>query len=425
MGCSPLGLREKLPGGYKEIEMQSTLGEGWNILAPNEGPPLPRSLGIFWPWHKGEQASAPVEEYVPREAPAAPTTVAPITVISQPSAPAPAAPTVVPVTVISQAASEAPVTRELAPAVVKYTLYTDTIGEGRTIPSSGRTYESSITVEVTAVPATGWKFDHWEGDAYGTASVARVKMDSDKEVIAVFAQLAAPTVPTTPTVPVTPTAPTVPTGTAPPYPAIGMFGAPSLSLPSQVTLGDTLTGSASIPTMWPSSLPQPPSMPTYPVTAQVLLIGSEYLIASKAAGFTPGQLFTVPINYNTSNLPKEGTYSVKVKLIDAQGTKFVDSIVGSLKVLAAALPEPPPTPGYKLTIDVDPPDASKGYAYAEPALPSYPKGTVIKLTAVARTTSNYLDHWTINGDYKPGGPGNYSITLWPIAQDVKVKAFFK
>jgi hypothetical protein len=425
MGHAPLGLCEKLLGEYKELEMDNSLSEEWAPLPPDQGPPLPRSLGIFWPWAKKETAPAPVREYIPQEVPQAPTTVAPITVISQAAPPPAPGSTVVPVTVISQPSETTPI-REAPVTVEKYYLYTDVIGEGRTIPPSGRSYNAGTTVEVTAVPATGWQFDHWEGDAFGTNRVTRVKMDTEMNVIAVFTQVSGVSLPEVPAT--TPTGPAAPTIEVPQFPVVGMFGSPSLSLPSQITKGETLAGGISFPTTWPASMPAPPTLPSYPVTLQAFLVGSEYQIASRGTSFQPGQTLSLPISYDTSTLP-EGNYSVKAKLTDAQGTPFISGIIGSLKILAAALPEPelPTLPGgpYKLTVDADPPDGSKGYAYAEPSLPAYPRGTVVKLIAVARTTSNYLDHWEVNGQTRAGGPGNYSITLWPMAQDVAVKAFFK
>jgi len=43
-------------------------------------------------------------------------------------------------------------------------------------------------VALTAVAASGWKFDHWEGDLGGSANPAEIVVDADKEVTAVFVE---------------------------------------------------------------------------------------------------------------------------------------------------------------------------------------------------------------------------------------------
>ncbi|MBA7636604.1 hypothetical protein ES703_44225 [subsurface metagenome] len=53
--------------------------------------------------------------------------------------------------------------------------------------SPGRiSYPEGTVVTLTAIPFIGY-FDHWEGDASGTAISTTITMDSDKEVTAVFA----------------------------------------------------------------------------------------------------------------------------------------------------------------------------------------------------------------------------------------------
>lgn len=56
---------------------------------------------------------------------------------------------------------------------------------GEVVPSSG-TYDSGTQVSLTAQPATGWNFDHWEGDAAGTSSSVTITMDTNKRVTACF-----------------------------------------------------------------------------------------------------------------------------------------------------------------------------------------------------------------------------------------------
>jgi len=60
-------------------------------------------------------------------------------------------------------------------------------GQGTTNPSPGTyKYGSGNQVTVTASPASGWKFDHWGGDASGTSPTIVITMDSDKDAIAYF-----------------------------------------------------------------------------------------------------------------------------------------------------------------------------------------------------------------------------------------------
>ncbi|HNT88934.1 MAG TPA: hypothetical protein PKL84_13810, partial [Candidatus Hydrogenedentes bacterium] len=72
------------------------------------------------------------------------------------------------------------------------TLTLTIVGEGTTIPEAGvHEFESGQTVFLSANPAPGWRFDHWEGDLTGTqSSLVPLVMDADKNVTAVFVELA-------------------------------------------------------------------------------------------------------------------------------------------------------------------------------------------------------------------------------------------
>jgi len=52
-------------------------------------------------------------------------------------------------------------------------------------PAGGR-YDEGQKVTLTAVPATGWKFDGWGGDASGTGLSTEITMDKNKSVTAKF-----------------------------------------------------------------------------------------------------------------------------------------------------------------------------------------------------------------------------------------------
>jgi uncharacterized repeat protein (TIGR02543 family) len=61
----------------------------------------------------------------------------------------------------------------------------DPVGGGSTSPSSG-TYDAGSTVKLTATPASGYLFDHWEGDASGNVATVTITMDDNKSVTAIF-----------------------------------------------------------------------------------------------------------------------------------------------------------------------------------------------------------------------------------------------
>jgi beta-lactamase superfamily II metal-dependent hydrolase len=62
-------------------------------------------------------------------------------------------------------------------------------GQGTTNPSlDTHKYNDGTQVTITASPASGWKFDHWGGDASGTSPTIVITMDSNKNVTAYFKQ---------------------------------------------------------------------------------------------------------------------------------------------------------------------------------------------------------------------------------------------
>lgn len=66
-------------------------------------------------------------------------------------------------------------------------LSTTYIGEGSISPGVGvQSYYFWQTASITATPAPGWHFDHWEGDLSGTNPNASLGMGSDRRVTAVF-----------------------------------------------------------------------------------------------------------------------------------------------------------------------------------------------------------------------------------------------
>jgi hypothetical protein len=76
---------------------------------------------------------------------------------------------------------------ERTPSVETCTLTTtvDPSGAGSVSPSGGE-YESGVQVTLTANPASGYSFDHWDGDASNGSATISIIMDSDKNVTAYF-----------------------------------------------------------------------------------------------------------------------------------------------------------------------------------------------------------------------------------------------
>jgi hypothetical protein len=57
---------------------------------------------------------------------------------------------------------------------------------GGSVTPAGGTYDASANVTVTAIAATGYVFDHWEGDITGTINPATIATTADRNITAVF-----------------------------------------------------------------------------------------------------------------------------------------------------------------------------------------------------------------------------------------------
>ncbi len=61
---------------------------------------------------------------------------------------------------------------------------------GSTEPAPGAyTYIEGTLVTVTAIPKSGWKFDHWEGDVTGINPEITVEMLQNLSIVAVFSKM--------------------------------------------------------------------------------------------------------------------------------------------------------------------------------------------------------------------------------------------
>ncbi|MEX2478201.1 MAG: BspA family leucine-rich repeat surface protein [Gracilimonas sp.] len=71
-----------------------------------------------------------------------------------------------------------------------YPLTITTQGEGaideRIVQNKATDYKHGTTVELTANPATGWKFSKWQGDVTGSDNPIQLTVDESKDVTAVF-----------------------------------------------------------------------------------------------------------------------------------------------------------------------------------------------------------------------------------------------
>ena len=84
-----------------------------------------------------------------------------------------------------------------APSSFKLTASCDPEAGGTVSPSSG-IYDKRVEVEVTATPAAGYRFDHWEGGASGQSPTVQLTMDSSKNLTAYFTKTYAVSVSATP-----------------------------------------------------------------------------------------------------------------------------------------------------------------------------------------------------------------------------------
>ncbi len=72
-----------------------------------------------------------------------------------------------------------------SPAQYTLTTLVSPSGSGTVTPASG-IYDEGTEATLTAEPTSGYRFDHWSGDATGTSSPVTITMDSAKSVTAYF-----------------------------------------------------------------------------------------------------------------------------------------------------------------------------------------------------------------------------------------------
>jgi hypothetical protein len=85
--------------------------------------------------------------------------------------------------------SNASVTAVFVPQTNTYNLTITVQGSGTTAPAAGvNTYNAGTSVPVTATPAEGWEFDHWEGAASSEDNPVTIVMNADQALTAVFVE---------------------------------------------------------------------------------------------------------------------------------------------------------------------------------------------------------------------------------------------
>jgi uncharacterized repeat protein (TIGR02543 family) len=60
---------------------------------------------------------------------------------------------------------------------------------GGTVSPAAGTYDDGTIIALTATPATGYRFDHWSGDATGTAASVSVTMSANRNITATFVKI--------------------------------------------------------------------------------------------------------------------------------------------------------------------------------------------------------------------------------------------
>ncbi|MBA7482641.1 hypothetical protein ES705_18294 [subsurface metagenome] len=86
-----------------------------------------------------------------------------------------------------------PVEAPPVPTIYTFSVSVSPSGAGSVSPS-GSQYEEGTQVTLTATPTSGYTFDYWDGDASGSSATITITMDSDKSIIAHFADTTPPVV---------------------------------------------------------------------------------------------------------------------------------------------------------------------------------------------------------------------------------------
>lgn len=301
--------------------------ENWMPMSPEMGPPLPRSVGIYWPWYK------PAIPEVVRLPPAVPVAAPPI-VVAPPAAPViayppppPVAPPVIaypppaaPPVIAYPPYPPAPPPPEVPPVPEKYRLFVSVVGKGAVSPKEGE-YLTGTPVPLIATPAPGYEFDYWSGDVSGTNPVVIIMMDRAKTAIAHFKELPPPELP------------------PPKLPTVSILSA--TFTPSEATVGDVVGGTIS----WRPTIAGSPEVFDFRISADLIDSAGRQVMNVFTASPTGeiGMPQATPFSLDTRGLP-EGWYGLQVHFSDlATGVEIAKRRFANLLHLLP-LPEIPPPP---------------------------------------------------------------------------------
>jgi hypothetical protein len=293
----------------------------------------------------------------------------------------------------------------------QYTLTTSVTGQGSLSPSGG-TYSSGQTVNIHATAASGWKFDHWEGDASGGANPLALVMNVNWNVKAVFTTQG----------PGTSTKLILTTAMMKDEKTGGYAETPATHLVDEQNLaGDPRAGTGgAAKTHWMPSW----NVPDYPWSCY-LDLGKEYVLTDiylydlewKSGGFTvsagaPGNwtpLYTDLLARNNQWFGAQvATTTRYLRFTRLTPTSFVNEVV------LYGYPAGGSPTNWSLTVTAQ----GNGTVAKSPNMASYPDGTAIRLTAGPATGWRFL-HWS--GD-AAGSTNPYSFT---IHGDTAISAVFE
>jgi|GEM_PF-4598690 len=228
--------------------------------------------------------------------------------------------------------------------------------------------------------------------------------------------------------PVPPTPPTVPPPVVPVAPTRGELGMPSLNLPTQINVGDTWSGSVSLPTFG--------AAPIY-TEARLLLrgpAGQEFNVAQGGKTLQPFEILQIPVNYNTTGFSAVN-YTILLGVFDQMGYPIAEFPMGFLSMLEVmpefALPPPglppefalpplptPPTPPslpvkYYISEVSNSPMGTGGVTFVQPSerQSEYDEGDTVVILAVPRPGYRFVG-WLLDGVlYSTDNP--LSLTIQP------------
>jgi len=220
--------------------------------------------------------------------------------------------------------------------------------------------------------------------------------------------------------------PPLPPPEVPTVPTSDMLGQPVVNLPYELTVGETWSGSVSLPTLAP--------VPLFFDTRVILRDprGFETRVAELGQTLQPGQILQIPVNFNTSGFAL-GTYTILLRVFDQFGNRIWEFPLGFLSMLEALVPIPPPPelptadmiglPTMTLPSEVTAGDIWSGavsvptfapvpyYLNTELLLEGTPVGQVTQLVQPGETIEFLVSLNTLGYT-----PGDYAITLRVLDQ---------